>query len=179
MGVVAPGGGREFELCPKGWTQAVCVDVVELGLIPSQWGEKYKVQLRFQTAKRDSEGRRFLLFSRQTQSMNPRANLYKLVSGWLGRDIPPDEREFFDLEEHLLGKNCMIHVVHSEPDAQGVVWANIQSITPVQDEMRAIEPEDYTRVIDQDDYVPPEKTYQPPQEYYEKRGIEPPDDIPF
>jgi len=56
--------------------------------------------------------------------------LLPFVESMLGRKLPKEERDEFDVYG-LLGQSAMLNVLHSEPNAEGRVYANIKSVSPV------------------------------------------------
>jgi hypothetical protein len=48
MSIIARDNRKEFTPAPEGLHQGVCVDVVDLGLVAGIYGEKHKVELRWQ-----------------------------------------------------------------------------------------------------------------------------------
>lgn len=45
MSIMAKKPESDFEPCPEGLHQAVCVDVIDRGVQPTKWGEKHQVTL--------------------------------------------------------------------------------------------------------------------------------------
>ena len=147
MAIIAKDNRKEFTPAPEGLHQAVCVDVTDLGLQPTPWGEKQKVDLRWQLEAMDEEtGRPFLVQSRYTNSLNEKATLRIHLEAWRGRKFTAEELEGFDLEK-LLGVNCQIQVIHNITD-QGRIFANVQAIVPLGKGMTKLRPRDYVRVVD-------------------------------
>jgi hypothetical protein len=121
------------------------VDVVDLGLQKTQFGEKYKVKLVWQVEERDVENdnRRFRVQQWYTNSDSEKSNLRKMLESWRGKRFTEDEIAAFDIES-VIGKNCQVQVVHTIK-AEGKVFANIQAIiSPRQGEV-PLEAEDYER----------------------------------
>lgn len=138
----------EFTPAPEGLHQAVCVDVVDQGLRQTQWGEKHKVQIRWQIDQADEKtGRPFLVTASYTLSLHKKANLRQHLEAWRGQRFSEDELQGFDLEK-LLGVNCQLQIVHSIGD-EGSVFANVQAIVPLGKGMVHLRPSaDYVRVCD-------------------------------
>lgn len=147
MPIIAKDNRREFTPAPEGLHQAVCVDVTDLGLQATQWGEKQKVEIRWQLEEKDEEtGKRFLIMSRYTNSLNEKATLRQHLEAWRGRRFTAEELEGFDLEK-LLGANCQLQIIHNIVDG-GRTYANVQAIVPLGKGMTKLRGEDYIRVID-------------------------------
>src|SRR6185503_20656322 len=123
--IIAKDNQKEYPLAPQGLFQAVCVDVVDLGLVKDQYGEKHKVQLRWQLDMESDDGQRFMVAKRYTNSLNEKARLRAHLESWRGQKFSPEELKGFDLEK-LIGVNCQIQIVHSEDD-KGRTWANVST----------------------------------------------------
>src|SRR3972149_6942366 len=48
ISIVAKDTRKDWTPAPEGLHQAVCVDVIDLGMVQTQWGEKHKVRLVWQ-----------------------------------------------------------------------------------------------------------------------------------
>lgn len=118
-----------WEPCPEGLHQGVCVDVVDLGTLPTPWGDKPKVELRWQTDFINARtGRRFELRKRYTASLHEKAKLRQDLECWRGRKFTEVELQSFDLEK-LLGVNCQLQVIHTLSD-EGRTYDSVQTIVP-------------------------------------------------
>lgn len=147
MAIIAKDNRKEFTPAPEGLHQAVCVDVVDLGLQPTPWGEKQKVDIRWQIDQADpTSGRQFMTTKRYTLSLNEKATLRQHLEAWRGKKFTAEELQGFDLEK-LIGVNCQIQIVQEISD-QGRIYANVQAIVPLGKGMTKIRPsEDYVRVV--------------------------------
>ena len=148
MPILAKDNRREFNPAPEGLHQAVCIDVIDLGLVKSQWGEKHQVEIRWQLETLDDQtGLPFMVLRRYTLSLNEKAKLRHHLEAWRGRKFTSAELEGFDLEK-LLGVNCQIQIVHDIAD-DGRTWANVSAVVPLGKGMVKIVPSDtYVRVVD-------------------------------
>lgn len=147
MPIMARDNRKEFTPAPEGLHQGVCVDVVDLGLQSTPWGEKQKVELRWQLDQVNAEtSKRFLVTKRYTLSLNEKAILRQHLEAWRGKRFTKEELEGFDLEK-LLGVNCQLQVVHELSD-QGRIYSNVQAIVPIGKGMTKMRGEEYVRVID-------------------------------
>ena len=138
---------KHFAPCPEGLHTAVCVDVVDLGVQQSQWGEKHKVRVVWQIDATNAEtGRRFNVMSHYTLSLHKKAKLRQHLETWRGKKFTEEQLQGFDLEK-LLTANCQIQVSHNIKD-DGEVWANVQAIVPAPTQGTPLVPLDYVRVKD-------------------------------
>ena len=147
MPIYAREPDSKFPTCPEGLHQAVCVDVIDLGTMTTQWGEKPKVRLIWQTEDLDpSTSRRFEVRAMYTLSLSDKSTLRKHLESWRGRKFSTAELRGFDLE-NLIGANCQIQVIHNVSD-DGRTFANIQAIVPANPKAPKLQPTGYTREAD-------------------------------
>src|SRR5262245_29276810 len=162
---------KPFVPHPEGVYNAVCCDVEDLGMLPTRFLNKDgsvkaqpKVRIVWQTLKKMEDGRPFTLGQRYTNSLHEKAVLYKDLKAW---GVPMDEE--LDLES-LIGRPCFVNIVHSAPDEEGRVYANVASIMPLPEGMRPIHVSaDYIRKIDRETTQKPnpQKKYEWPEEEQE------------
>lgn len=164
MPIVARQPESNFAPCPEGLQQVVCVDVIDLGLVDTGWGESHQVRLVWQTHRLDDRGRPFQLRKQYRNSLHEKANLRRDLEMWRGRKFSPDELKGFDLEK-LIGINAQIQVIHDVKD-EGRVYANVQAIIPLGVKMPRIAAREYVRAkdkpADQKNVPPPPPTAGPP-----------------
>lgn len=157
---------KEFTPAPEGAHQAVCVDVVDMGVEETPWGKKHKVKLRWQIAEDMENGKPYLVSQRYTASLHEKAKLRHDLEAWRGRAFTEAELAQFDLET-LIGANCLLNVIHRQ-GSKGGTFANVASVAPLIKGMAKIAPRDYQREKDRTDTPTPDEA-PPPQD----------DDIPF
>lgn len=147
MAIIARDTQRKFTPPPEGLHQAVCVDVVDLGLLETPWGPKQKVEIRWQLEVANPEtGHRHLAVKRYTLSLNEKATLRQHLEAWRGRKFTQEELQGFDLEK-LLGVNGQVQIVHILSD-DGRTFGNVQAIVPLGKGMVKMRPEEYIRMKD-------------------------------
>lgn len=139
-------------LPPSGRFQAVCCDVVDLGLKTTKYDSKQNpyVELVFQIDARGDAGNRHRVTRRFKLSSHVESSLRQFLCSWFGRNLTDtDFAEGFDLET-LVGRNAMIEIANVESD--GREYANIISIEP-SDPFRkqVLLSEDYQRVCDREE----------------------------
>lgn len=149
MPIIARDNRSEFNPAPEGLHQAVCVDVVDKGMVTGQYGTKHQIQIRWQIDYADEEtGRRPLVVKSYTLSLNEKAVLRHHLEAWRGKQFSAQELDGFDLE-NLIGANCQLQVVHNL-GKNGTTYANVQAVVPLGKGMVKMQPEDYVRVCDRD-----------------------------
>ena len=129
---VSAGGGGDYSPAPAGVHQAVCCDVVDLGIVESEWqGQKktaHKVRIIWQLAELMEDGRPYTVSSRYTASLHEKARLRADLQSWRGRAFTAEELQQFDLEK-LIGAGCLINVMHTSRN--GKTYADIAAIMPL------------------------------------------------
>ena len=143
MAIIARRSQQHFDPVPEGLHQCVCVDVIDLGMQPTSYGEKHKVKLVFELDLMNQQtGERYLATRPYTLSLDDKATLLKDLQSWLG-ELSGEERDAFDLES-LIGINALIKIVHRRGGNGHLYW-NIESILPLGKNMPQLYPKNYTR----------------------------------
>lgn len=156
--IVKDTGGANFAPHPQGQYPALCIDVVDVGWMPTQYGPKCKVRLVFycgQQAQRMIEGVMetypMLVFATHAQTLSERGNLRPFLESWRGRAFTPEQLKGFDLD-HLLLVPAFLQVLHNETGE----YANVQTIMPMPEGFEApAAPSDYQRVHEREGYTGP------------------------
>lgn len=144
MPILVKAPSTEFDNCPAGTHKLVCVDVIDLGDLASEYMGQVRmkpfVQMVFESEMvNPKNGKRFAIWWRMPNSVHEKSIMGGMLKSWLGR-VPPTG---FDLEK-LIGRNGIASVVHNE--SGGKMYANIQSIAPLMGGMAEIVPSpDYKR----------------------------------
>ena len=144
MPIFAREPDSKFSPCPEGLFQAVCMDVVDLGMMVTQWGDKPKVRIVWQVDEEDPQtGKRYDVRALYTLSLSDKATLRKHLEAWRGRKFTGPELRGFDLE-NLIGANCQIQIIHHISD-EGKTFANVQAIVPANAKAPKLVPDRYVR----------------------------------
>lgn len=147
MSIIAKRPESTYTPCPEGLHAAVCVDVVDLGIVDSTFGSKHKVRVVWQIEDENTETRRrFEARKQYNLSLHEKATLRKDLEAWRGRKFNEDELKGFDLEK-LIGVNCQIQVVHDLGE-DGTIYANVQAVVPAHRGAPRLVPLDFTRLKD-------------------------------
>jgi hypothetical protein len=159
MAITVSENKREFPKHPEGVFQAVCCDVVDLGIEKVVFDGKEKMQpkirLYFQTEEFEPDGqKKFIVAKRFTASLSEKSALRQFLTAWRGRAFTKDELTSFDLET-LVGANCQLQVVH-QLGRDGEIYANIGAVLPIRN-VPAIHVEGYVRKRDRDEKKPEEE----------------------
>lgn len=133
MALVAKETGGNFVPAPAGVHQAVCVDCIDLGLVPSGFYKNedgtpktsHKCYLVWELDEEMPDGKRYTARRRYTVSLNEKATLRKDLESWRGRAFTPEELKGFDVEA-VIGANCNVNVIHEVRD--GKTYANVTAV---------------------------------------------------
>jgi hypothetical protein len=129
---VSANGGGDYTPAPAGVHQAVCCDVVDLGLVETEWqgsrSTKHKVRLVWQIDALMDDGRPYTVSSRYTASLHEKSRLRADLQSWRGRPFTAEELAAFDLEK-LLGAGCLLNIVHTARNGRS--YADIVAIMPL------------------------------------------------
>jgi hypothetical protein len=149
----AGGDGANYSPAPEGVHQAVCVDVIDKGLIKSTFVDdktgqpklQHKIAVVWQVNELRDDGKRFQLYKRYTLSLNEKATLRKDLESWRGRAFTREEEMGFDVET-IIGANCLVNVQHRM--VADKTYANVISVMPLMKGIPKIAPLDYQRPPD-------------------------------
>jgi hypothetical protein len=150
MSLIAKDAGN-FNPAPAGLSSAVCLDVVDMGVLKQTWNGKekevHKCRFLWEIAELMEDGRRFTIGKWYTVSLHEKSTLRKDLKSWRGRDFTKEELAGFDLEK-VVGARCRLVIMHEEK--AGKTYANVTAIMP-SDKATAIVPiGGYIRVKDRD-----------------------------
>jgi hypothetical protein len=119
----------DFKPHPEGIHPAVCVDVMDLGLVETDFqGQKRmvnKVKLVFESEQKTEDGKNCTVSKNFTASLHPKARLAEFLGKWRGRPVLPGET--IDLRK-LIGANCTLVISHQQ-NLVGKTYASIDAIS--------------------------------------------------
>jgi hypothetical protein len=148
MAIIAKAGGDcgGTTPAPEGAHQAVCVDVIDKGMVESNFDGKpkmqHKVSVAWQIDATRDDGKRFVIYKRYTLSLNEKATLRKDLESWRGRAFTREEEMGFDVES-VIGANCLINVQHAKKGDK--TYANVVSVMPLFKGLQKMVPVGYVR----------------------------------
>lgn len=156
MKLPKPKDGGTFELCPPGNHVAVCYGVMDVGTHERMYRDGAKIERRVRIMwevpeEKMSDGRPFAVYREYKLSGHEKSNLRKDLDSWRGKKFTDEDFDKFDMKM-LLGKGCMLQVVHNESNDR--TYANIQSIACLPKGMKvdATENEHVYLSLDADEY---------------------------
>lgn len=185
MAIIAKASsGSDFIPAPAGTWAAVCVDVVDLGILEVTFGGKtkkqHKIRIVWQIDESMPNNKPYTASKRYTLSLHEKAALRKDLESWRGRAFTNDELQGFDVET-VLSVAALLNIIEErKPD--GKTYSNIASIMRLPKAMQAPTARDYIRVIDREptksEAVVGHPDEEPPMEDYNQFGVTD-DDVPF
>ncbi len=143
MAFMVKAGGNSDPV-PEGTYTATCYGIYDLG---THYDERYsknvhKVLVCWELpsirieVERDGKPLDLprAISQRYTASLSPKANLRRDLESWRGKAFTADELAGFDIK-NLIGAPCLVQVVHKPKTDGSGVWANVNSIMKVPQEM--------------------------------------------
>jgi len=119
----------DFKPHPEGIHPAVCVDVMDLGLVETDFqGVKKmvnKVKITFESEALSEDGKRCTVFRSFSASLHPKSNLSTFLSKWRGRPVAPGES--IELQK-LIGACCTLVISHQK-NLAGKTYASIDAVS--------------------------------------------------
>jgi hypothetical protein len=134
---------KEFKIAPAGNHLARLYSCIDLGHQSVIWNGDtkimHKVVLTWELHGEDENGEKLetedkkplIVSKRYTVSLGDQSTLRKDLESWSGKKMTTEDRKNFDLK-NLLGKFCMLSVVHSEDGK----YANVSGISAVPTALR-------------------------------------------
>jgi hypothetical protein len=140
--------GKDFKIAPAGNHLARLYSIIDIGHQETVWKGETKIMHKVvftwelhgdddagQPLKTD-DGKPLIVSKRYTVSLGEQSTLRKDLESWSGKKMTDEDRKGFDLKT-LLGKFCMLSIVHSDDGK----YANVGSINSVPSAMRQHQPE--------------------------------------
>ena len=121
--------GGNFEPHPEGIHPSVCVGVLDLGLVETEFqgvrSLKPKVKITFESEAKTSDGKPCTVSKSFTASLHPKSNLSAFIGKWRGRPVLPGETIGLD---KLIGASCTLVISHQK-NLSGKTYASIDAIS--------------------------------------------------
>ena len=119
----------DFKPHPEGIHPAVCLDVMDLGLVETEFqGQKKmvnKVKLTFESEQKTDDGKNCTVSKNFTASLHPKAKLADFLGKWRGRPVTPGES--INLQQ-LIGASCTLVISHQQ-NLVGKTYASIDAVS--------------------------------------------------
>lgn len=133
---VSEKSGSGIAPLPEDTYPAVCYALIDLGQQYSAKFEKYSEQVAIgweiigETITVDGEDVPRSFFNTYNMSLNEKAKLRKDLVSWRGKEFSVEELKDFNLR-NILGKPCMIQIIHKKNADGSRVYANLGSVTKI------------------------------------------------
>ena len=139
MGIIATSnGGSNYTPMEAGNYVARCYQMIHIGTIEETFNGETKLQNKVRISwetptetkvfKEENGEQPYSLSKEFTLSMHEKSTLRKYLEGWRGKAFTKEEVEAFDISV-LIGKPCMINVIHKPSKDGKKVYAEISSIS--------------------------------------------------
>ena len=137
------------EIHPDGQFSSVCVDLIDLGMKVTNWNGHEKAAqscvLIFWTGEKNKMGFAMEVAREFNVSFFEKANLPKFLEAWRGKPFTVEERNAGLSLKALVGKPCLLSIVHNVSKNNGKTYANIGAIMPLPKGMPTTSGEGYSR----------------------------------
>jgi hypothetical protein len=115
---------KVFSVPPDGAYAGFIADVVDLGKVKSNYGEKEKVRIVYLLVERDPKtNKQYQVSEFLTQSLDERSNLFKRITSVIGKE-PEDGYD----TETLVGRQVMVET--KQTTRGGKTYANVAGVAP-------------------------------------------------
>lgn len=135
-----------YSVLPADKYQVLVVDVEDI-MQNNPFKGKEELMLNYKFAildeKEDADGattRGRFVWKRMSPSFNEKSWLFKMANGVYGHTLSQEEKDSFDVEKSVLGKQVCI-MVEEKPSAKdsSMIFNNIISFSPIKKEMEPVE----------------------------------------
>jgi len=121
--------GGDFKPHPEGIHPAICVDVMDLGLVETEFqGVKKmvnKVKITFESEAKTEDGKPCSVSKNFSASLHAKSNLAAFLGKWRGHPVAPGES--IDLQK-LIGASCTLVISHQK-NLAGKTYASIDAVS--------------------------------------------------
>ena len=141
MAIIAKEPEGNFEQIETGTYQAVCAEVIDLGMREQKsFSEsdpstvlKHKITIVWELNEQKSDGKKFVFSKEYSLTLHEKATLRKDLDAWRGIAFTAEQLQGFDVE-NVIGANCMITI--SAYDRKGI--GDGRKITAVSKTMKGL-----------------------------------------
>lgn len=119
----------DFKPHPEGIHPAICVDVIDLGLVTTEFQGQTRVvnklKLVFESEQKTADGKNCTVSKNFTASLHPKAKLAEFLGKWRGRPVLPGESIALG---KLIGACCTLVISHQQ-NMVGRTYAAIDAVS--------------------------------------------------
>jgi hypothetical protein len=112
---------KQYELPHEGWQKAKLIEIKDLGIVDTDYGQKRKIRFKYQVAQLGKDGQPLTLIEQPNASLGRRSNLALRIRGLTGQFPRPG----FDVAS-LVGWEGEIEIEHNLSEKDGKTYANIR-----------------------------------------------------
>lgn len=116
---------KQFKVAPEGVDDAVVVDVNDLGLVQTHFGEKEQIKISWEISSKMEDGRPYVISKTYNKSLAEKSTLLKDLISWNG-GMSEKELNTLDLDTYI-EKPCRLLIVH-KPGKEGRVFSNVDRV---------------------------------------------------
>lgn len=145
-------GASSWENPKPGLHQAVCVDIDDLGMQQTNYGEKHQLKLVFELDQQRSDGGPIRMGRKYTATLNEKGALRGDLKSWRGADLTVEEKNEFNLEK-LVGAQAQLNIEEFQKQ-DGTAGTAIGAILPPADGQNLEPSGDYVRAKDRKEEDP-------------------------
>lgn len=145
-------GPSSWENPTPGLHQAVCIDVIDLGVQQTNYGEKPQLKLMFELDQQRSDGGPIRMGRKYTATLNEKGALRGDLKSWRGADLTADEKAEFNLDK-LVGAQAQLNIEEFQK-SDGTAGTAIGAVLPPANGQDLKPSDDYTRAQDRSEEDP-------------------------
>lgn len=129
MALIQNSSSQKLPPPPEGIVKAVCINIEDIGIVATQWGDRHKIKVIWAIDVLKQDGTRFNVSKWYTASLYIKSNFRKDLAGWRGRDLTEAElRDGYDYD-NLIGMPCQLELGH-EKDPDGNTYIRVKRVLP-------------------------------------------------
>ena len=126
---------NDFKPHPEGIHPAVCVDVIDLGLVETDFqGQKKlvnKVKVVFESEQKSEDGKNCTVSKNFTASLHPKAKLADFLGKWRGRPVVPGDQLVMEMK--VTRRKATVAKMYGQARVNGVVVAEAEVMCKLDD----------------------------------------------
>jgi hypothetical protein len=114
---------KQYELPDEGWHKTKLIEVKDLGIVPTEFGDRRRIRFKYQVAQVGKDGQPLTTIEGFNASLAPRSNLARRIKDLTGQF--PSKQFNVASVEGWEGETC---IEHNKSEKTGKMYANIWKI---------------------------------------------------
>ena len=161
MSIIATTNSAPKELIPAGNYIARCYQMLQIGhvkeVIQGEVKTLNKVRIGWELPtetkvfSQEKGEQPFVISEEYTLSMHEKSNLRKVLASWRGKEFSEEEAKKFDISK-LLGKPCMLNIIHKPSKDGSKEYEEIGSISPLPKGFECPAPVNAYQILDYENF---------------------------